>query len=1178
MVPTTDTYYRTLNGLIRNTSTSAWVSNTSVTFPFWPSSESAQLGPQLASPYEAWKSNTIVLEPRFKCEEMTLESSEMTLKRYSEVYTTQRYGPLNGTQPMVTFVLTSGTGCRYELSIHPLVDMASSGGVTWSDASTFYRTTKENIHVGGRVYPGNVTSTHIYARVNASEQCKGRDIILMSTPWTVPLSFTERMPFMPANQTYERSSGFRMRGLLCDSQYFMSKQNKGLAMVGTRSKAPDATFNSDATLEKIPESLINLDQFQTESMQDTWRSYFDEKSLQPLFHLYPEFSGMAPLLAALSNYNVSSMIEDPNIALTAALIKGRVFTETLKESFSNARAMDTGVIQGEATVVESRVVVLTEIGFTLAAVFFASSILLMLIFWSSRLAHRPLHLRSDPASTVGLCLLLDQSSSGLSTLRNMHQASRVDLYTALQGEKYSTSNNVLSRGDNDNGLLLTLVLVAVLILNAFSARSQLSQLAFIYEADVSKLKLSFSTFAPISIAPTVISIIVGLWWDQLDSTFRILYPFISMSRGPTPICDGAGLTYRSKSWIGAAIKAGRKRHWVLLMISVGSVLAQVLTVSMSALFEREVRNVLQRTAIPRDLEMRQVPIITEAKFNKDGGNPLLDVLDTLYLDASKNWLYGAGIQHSYNGSQLPWTSEGWSFLPVDLSSISNHSKSQSSSNGDNRRTAEFPINVTLNVPAIRARLSCRVIDEIGNMSSWIQPVNITKDPGIYKPSEITMINGTGKMMSYQLMQTMFAGTDSHTSVLPKSKEATCCGNGTINNPQRAIMGYWSPVLPAKAFQGRNYYPYEALTWPISLTTKWIVGNPFLLTTNGLTSKNLFFEEVPQIQAARCEPIIETADATVTVNKDTGNVLSHTIEGDPTQANGAWADVFTMHEPSNKTSYNITSLETMNITASFGVLFLDSLLGSADRSTSTNENLNENSFNIRDQNNGIAMDLMTYSMYTLADKNPDALLNFTTLAAYADRTFQTFFQHFVNSGLSLSKGGLAYQPINDDSMNSIGRSIDENGTAIAEKRFPVLNSDRTIIASASYRIRVLHMNNVATYLSTAILIWLILTTLIVICLQRKYTKFMNRDVQLIADMLVLVAGSDNFLELVAEKGVDLKKNKDIKTMLGWFRDRDGQVRWGVEVVGGRNAVEWVDAPKQGFHIPGKSSKNVLAWRR
>jgi hypothetical protein len=90
--------------------------------------------------------------------------------------------------------------------------------------------------------------------------------------------------------------------------------------------------------------------------------------------------------------------------------------------------------------------------------------------------------------------------------------------------------------------------------------------------------------------------------------------------------------------------------------------------------------------------------------------------------------------------------------------------------------------------------------------------------------------------------------------------------------------------------------------------------------------------------------------------------------------------------------------------------------------------------------------------------------------------------------------------------------------------------------------------------------------------------MMRDVHLIADVLVLVAGSNNLLELVHERGVELKKADDVKTMLGWFKDKHGDVRWGVEVVGGRDAVEWVDASKTGWHVKRSSNRRLLPWGR
>lgn len=200
------------------------------------------------------------------------------------------------------------------------------------------------------------------------------------------------------------------------------------------------------------------------------------------------------------------------------------------------------------------------------------------------------------------------------------------------------------------------------------------------------------------------------------------------------------------------------------------------------------------------------------------------------------------------------------------------------------------------------------------------------------------------------------------------------------------------------------------------------------------------------------------------------------------------------------------------------------------------------------------------MYTMADKDLRALLNYTTLTTYANQTVQTFFQHFIQSGLNLTSGGYAYQAIDDHTMSTLGHAIDENGTAISQPIYPAFNTGRTVVATVTKRIQILYLNPAATFLSIGILLWLVGTAAVVICVQRRYTRSMLRNVELIADVLVLVAGSENFLNLVQERGVVLKRDENVCTKLGWFKGRDGEVRWGVEVVGGRNAVEWVDPPK------------------
>jgi len=462
---------------------------------------------------------------------------------------------------MVTFELESGDQCRYNLSMHPAVDISGYGGMTWSAASTFYPTSSSGLRVGGRMFRSNMTSTDIYSRVNASAQCNGRDIIIMSTPYVTKASAEQQGPqpgFIPQNATYDRSPDFRMRALLCDSRYRKKKHNVKATMSGNPEAPLSTVFEGVADYEDIEEGLIDIPQFHAQSTQDEWDSYMDYTTLLAetiqtnLFRpgIALGFSGMAPVLAVSSRFNLSSMLDDPTIPQQAARLKGRFFSETLRDAFVSAELVDTEVAMGKATLVQLRVIVLVEIGYALAALFFASSALLVVTMWQSRVTHRPLNLQSDPSSAIGVSLLLNQPVLQSSIIRSMHNRNRIDFYTALQGEKYLTTNNELLKGDDNPGELsasrlrrrllkhanrwlpeppikvkaksnwrpgvirihwllslgfaLTLVLVGILTLNAFSARSKLSQIAFIYEADVSRLKLSFPTFAPISIVPTLI--------------------------------------------------------------------------------------------------------------------------------------------------------------------------------------------------------------------------------------------------------------------------------------------------------------------------------------------------------------------------------------------------------------------------------------------------------------------------------------------------------------------------------------------------------------------------------------------------------------------------------------------------------------------------------------------------
>jgi hypothetical protein len=184
---------------------------------------------------------------------------------------------------------------------------------------------------------------------------------------------------------------------------------------------------------------------------------------------------------------------------------------------------------------------------------------------------------------------------------------------------------------------------------------------------------------------------------------------------------------------------------------------------MSALFERQAANVMQPASLQRTLSLRQSPITTKVGMIEDSSaaGPLQhvwEVLDTMYSDPPKNWLADASIQLALNGTHIPWTSDGWSFVPVDLSDVSGPKVISEDENSTAAIT--HPTNVTFQTPGIRARLECTPIAEVNNNSSWLAH-NTTNNEHEFDWDDYNM---DGLENSYWLNHTMFDGTPSNTSV------------------------------------------------------------------------------------------------------------------------------------------------------------------------------------------------------------------------------------------------------------------------------------------------------------------------------------------------------------------------------------------------------------------------------
>lgn len=218
-----------------------------------------------------------------------------------------------------------------------------------------------------------------------------------------------------------------------------------------------------------------------------------------------------------------------------------------------------------------------------------------------------------------------------------------------------------------------------------------------------------------------------------------------------------------------------------------------------------------------------------------------------------------------------------------------------------------------------------------------------------------------------------------------------------------------------------------------------------------------------------------------------------------------------------------------------------------------DQLNDKVFNMRDNTTGVNIDFVSYAAYAQAGFDAAALLDPEVLLEKSQIVFSTFFQHFVNSNITQQDSGFVYQPAGLDMrinppMNVTPIQYTPSG-AIAPKFEDISrNTSQTTSAILSTRVEVLHMNTIAFWISASILTQLAITIVVFLSVKHRHYSGMMRNVECIADLLVLIAGSERLLAAIQEKGIDTIIEEDrIFTRLGWFRDPDGTMRWRIELV-------------------------------
>ena len=485
--------------------------------------------------------------------------------------------------------------------------------------------------------------------------------------------------------------------------------------------------------------------------------------------------------------------------------------------------------------------------------------------------------------------------------------------------------------------MVLLAFIATLVgglvaLYVVSRTTGLHQTFFVYQGTLNLGSYAVSYFTPTAIIPTLIAVILKLWWGAIEDTFKRLQPYALMVKRPTSIDEGITLSYINSPMVVAAVRASLKRHWLLALICFGAFWTEVceslpcsalpanphlrrgggirflshqadnmglVTVGMSALWQLSPISASSPITLPRQLEVRALPQIFIVPENHEPSwSYKTGVLTQVYGDLFTSFLYSSLNQMVYNGSQPPWSKDGWSFAPINLLPASKQVTSNHpgwnltvATNGIRRSGVQgnnAPVNVTTETPAVRARLECTLLDTWSNVSSWSTKLDFTNTSNWNTstlPAGIT--SGFEILSSFALAVAADPRKSTQVNLLTHPSRVTCCHNGTDPHaPSLASIGYWSTDQTTTSAN-------------LNFTIKWLNGKLYnwqIADADANSHLHSVWQDQPSMTALSCLPFFEAANASVTVDLGTLAVQGFSLRDRPTDVPLAWNDTYFGHDP------------------------------------------------------------------------------------------------------------------------------------------------------------------------------------------------------------------------------------------------------------------------------------------
>ncbi|THZ93631.1 hypothetical protein D6C82_08755 [Aureobasidium pullulans] len=1035
----------------------------------------------------------------------------------------------------LTFEASSKDGCSIVFSAIPGYNkVLSEGGGWWAPS------------------PYRDLSSDMKTQDASVETCAGRSMVLVGTALDMVVGdpYTAKTPRFDAEL------------LLCSSKYFSSKVD---ATVAINQTSVTVMFDVDdyyRTRRPLSEEALNPSSIEQAFFASGWSERFG-RNPDSLYNNAdaPWYGGPLSAIAAGHRYN-----EDPrklqNLTSLLPDMKAmfqQFFGEKLLESWTQSVDREFSIPDAKVTVTKARIIASEDVGFPLAVLLLCSGLLISGVAYLTRLERRPLNLSQEPGKIESTAALILGDSVLRELLCNTDKLSQGILSSGLKGCVLGVTRGqifVMSNSDKrlieaeqlpaihdarpavvrlPVGALLTCFLFSLLaglaVLYRLSSSTGFYQTSVAYQLQL-HIAQTTATLAPYTIVPTFLAIGAKLWFAMVTDSVQKYQPFVAMMGRPAKLSESISVEYHNTPTALVSLKALKSSHWLLALLGVGAFASEAckffgisttigillkfqVTVSMSALWYRELRDASRVADLSRGLKIRTVP----SESGMSGRNhTLLSSNDTrglfipkLYDVSLQNWLYSATTEITQHGVTPAWSKDTWSFLPLDLSGIDNDIRYARGALNNNTQIR----NLTLQTIGLKASLDCHSLNYTSDPPLWLTELDFLHSP---ISNGVSLWNDTNRPLILDLGYTL----KNFSSKTLDLQSINCCANDSMGQIGDAVVGYWS-----------NAYGPE-------LTSTWIHGRPIqgLYTPNDDSQQELFvWQQAPQMSAVSCKPRIDAAKSLVTIDIETGVVYEYEIIGTLRNVSEAWSwpysqknitrDTTTWDDDGTYPSFE----DAVRVNASWGYLFWDAVINSGQQGAW-----------FRFQDPGLNVDLMSYSMLHLANDSREALLDPEILAEHASTTFGIFFKHFANWNITWDADWTGY---------------------VYEKDVPS-KIDVTISVPTDQ----LLMSPVAAIMSMSILVFLIFVTVIMFTTNRHKYKAIPRDVNTLASILGWVYASDRLLawaesaapskpwyQALFSKTSPLAAQHRVK--MGPFVDSAGNERWGIELV----VTEVVDALKE-----------------